>query len=177
MCIDQKVTSIHLGYDDNGNYLSPEHGGRPAVYNPGCHHLEAWQALDLVRQRKSLANGDFDRQRNQQKFIRAILTKAQQQNLTTNPIALDKLIRALGGALTVDTNGVALEELMFGLRNVRPSSLVGPDRAVRDPGHRRHLLRRRAGGGAGAVRRDAQRHARRLGRGEPHLGQPDLSLL
>ncbi|MET7418114.1 LCP family protein [Dactylosporangium sp. NPDC005555] len=125
MCIDQKVTSIHLGYDANGNYLSPEHGGRPAVYEPGCHHLESWQALDLVRQRKSLANGDFDRQKNQQKFIRAILTKAQQQNLTTNPIALDKLIRALGGALTVDTNGVALEELMFGLRNVRPSGLVG----------------------------------------------------
>jgi len=125
MCIDQKVTSIHLGYDDKGNYLSPENGGRPAVYEPGCHHLESWQALDLVRQRKSLANGDYDRQKNQQKFIRAILTKAQQQNLTTNPIALDKLIRALGGALTVDTNGVALEELMFGLRNVRPSSLVG----------------------------------------------------
>jgi LCP family protein required for cell wall assembly len=125
MCIDQKVTSIHLGYDDNGNYLSPEHGGRPAVYNVGCHHLESWQALDLVRQRKSLANGDFDRQKNQQKFIRAILTKAQQQNLTTNPIALDRLIRALGSALTVDTNGVALEELMFALRNVRPSNLVG----------------------------------------------------
>ncbi|MEV0560776.1 LCP family protein [Dactylosporangium sp. NPDC050588] len=125
MCIDQKVTSIHLGYDDKGNYLSPEHGGRPAVYNVGCHHLESWQALDLVRQRKSLANGDYDRQKNQQKFIRAILTKAQQQNLTTNPIALDKFIRAIGSALTVDTNGVALEELMFGLRNVRPSSLVG----------------------------------------------------
>ncbi|MGI5180005.1 LCP family protein [Dactylosporangium sp. CA-152071] len=125
MCIDQKVTSIHLGYDDKGNYLSPEHGGRPAVYNVGCHHLESWQALDLVRQRKSLANGDYDRQKNQQKFIRAILAKAQQQNLTTNPIALDKFIRAIGSALTVDTNGVALEELMFGLRNVRPSSLVG----------------------------------------------------
>ena len=125
MCIDQKVTSIHLGYDANGNYLSPDDGGRPAVYEAGCHHLESWQALDLVRQRKSLANGDFDRQKNQQKFIRAILTKAQQQNLTTNPIALDKLIRALGSAFTVDTNGVALEELMFGLRNVRPSGLVG----------------------------------------------------
>jgi LCP family protein required for cell wall assembly len=125
MCIDQKVTSIHLGYDDKGNYLDPSKGGRPAVYNPGCHHLESWQALDLVRQRKSLENGDFDRQKNQQKFIRAILTKAQQQNLTTNPIALDRLIRALGSAFTVDTNGIPLEELMFGLRNVRPSALVG----------------------------------------------------
>jgi LCP family protein required for cell wall assembly len=125
MCIDQKVTSIHLGWDDKGNYLSPANGGHPAVYEAGCHHLESWQALDLVRQRKSLANGDFDRQKNQQKFIRAMLDKAQEKDLTTNPIALDKFIRAIGQALTVDTNGVSLADLMFALRNVRPSNLMG----------------------------------------------------
>ncbi|MER7276771.1 LCP family protein [Dactylosporangium sp. NPDC000244] len=125
MCIDQKVTSIHLGWDDKGNYLSPANGGHPAVYEPGCHHLESWQALDLVRQRKSLANGDYDRQKNQQKFIRAMLDKAQEKDLTTNPIALDKFIRAIGQALTVDTNGVSLADLMFALRNVRPGNLMG----------------------------------------------------
>ncbi|WP_432982277.1 LCP family protein [Dactylosporangium sp. CA-233914] len=125
MCIDQKVTSIHLGWDDKGNYLSPADGGHPAIYEPGCHHLESWQALDLVRQRKSLANGDYDRQKNQQKFIRAMLTKAQQKDLTTNPIALDKFIRAIGQALTVDTNGVSLADLMFALRNVSPNNLMG----------------------------------------------------
>ncbi|MFB9181493.1 LCP family protein [Dactylosporangium sucinum] len=125
MCIDQKVTSIHLGYDENGNYKDPTKGGRPAVYEPGCHHLESWQALDLVRQRKSLANGDYDRQKNQQKFIRALLDKAQQKDLTTNPIALDKFIRVIGQALTVDTNGVSLADLMFGLRKVSPNNLVG----------------------------------------------------
>jgi LCP family protein required for cell wall assembly len=125
MCIDQKVTSIHLGYDDKGNYLSPADGGHPAVYEPGCHHLESWQALDLVRQRKSLANGDYDRQKNQQKFIRALLNKAQQKDLTTNPIALDKFIRVIGQALTVDTNGVSLADLMFSLRKVSPNNLIG----------------------------------------------------
>ncbi|WP_426508818.1 LCP family protein [Dactylosporangium sp. McL0621] len=125
MCIDQKVTSIHLGWDEHGNYLSPADGGRPAVYEPGCQHLESWQALDLVRQRKSLANGDYDRQKNQQKFIRAMLNKAQEKDLTTNPIALDKFIRAIGQALTVDTNGVSLADLMFALRNVSPSNLIG----------------------------------------------------
>ncbi|MET7395450.1 LCP family protein [Dactylosporangium sp. NPDC005572] len=125
MCIDQRVTSIHLGYDENGNYKDPTKGGRPAVYEAGCHHLESWQALDLVRQRKSLANGDFDRQKNQQKFIRALLDKAQTKDLTTNPIALDKFIRVIGQALTVDTNGVSLADLMFGLRKVSPNNLVG----------------------------------------------------
>ncbi|WP_432833289.1 LCP family protein [Dactylosporangium sp. CA-092794] len=125
MCIDQKVTSIHLGWDDQGNYLSPEDGGHPAVYEPGCHHLESYQALDLVRQRKSLPNGDYDRQKNQQKFIRAMLTEAKEQGLTTNPIAADKFIRAIGQALTVDTNGVSLADLMFALRNVSPDNLIG----------------------------------------------------
>jgi len=125
MCIDQKVTSIHLGWDDQGNYLSPERGGHPAVYEAGCHHLEGYQALDLVRQRKSLANGDYDRQKNQQKFIRAMLSKAQEKDLATNPIAADKFIRAIGQALTVDTNGVDLADLMFALRGVSPSNLMG----------------------------------------------------
>lgn len=125
MCIDQKVTSIHVGWDDKGNYLSPANGGHPAVYEPGCHHLESWQALDLVRQRKSLPNGDYDRQKNQQKFIRAMLTKAQSKGLTTNPIEADKFIRTIGQALTVDLNGVSLADLMFALRNVSPSNLIG----------------------------------------------------
>ncbi|GAA4244135.1 LCP family protein [Dactylosporangium darangshiense] len=125
MCIDQKVTSIHLGWDDKGNYLSPADGGHPAVYEPGCHHLESYQALDLVRQRKSLPNGDYDRQKNQQKFIRAMLTKAKEKGLTTNPLAADRFIRAIGQALTVDTNGVSLADLMFALRNVSPDNLMG----------------------------------------------------
>ncbi|MFG2038614.1 LCP family protein [Dactylosporangium sp. NPDC048998] len=125
MCIDQKVTSIHLGWDDKGNYLSPADGGHPAVYEPGCHHLEPYQALDLVRQRKSLPNGDYDRQKNQQRFIRAMLTKAKEKGLTTNPIAADRFIRAIGQALTVDTNGVSLADLMFALRNVSPDNLIG----------------------------------------------------
>jgi len=125
MCIDQKVTSIHLGWDDKGNYLSPADGGHPAVYEAGCHHLEPYQALDLVRQRKSLPNGDYDRQKNQQKFIRAMLTKAKEKGLTSNPLAADKFIRAIGQALTVDLNGLSLADLMFALRNVSPDNLMG----------------------------------------------------
>ncbi|GAA2330528.1 LCP family protein [Dactylosporangium salmoneum] len=125
MCIDQKVTSIHVGFDDKGNYLSPDRGGHPQVYEPGCHHLEPWQALDLVRQRKSLPNGDYDRQKNQQKFIRAMLNRAKEKGLTTNPIAADKFIRAIGQALTVDLNGMQLADLMFALRNVSPDNLMG----------------------------------------------------
>ncbi len=109
MCIDEPVTSIHTG----------------AVYKPGCQHLRPWQALDYVRQREDLPNGDFDRQRHQQQFLKAIFTEAKSQGITTNPIKLDQLIRAVGSSLTVDTNGVPLSALVYSLRSIGSSDLNG----------------------------------------------------
>jgi len=134
MCIDVRTVSHHIGYDKNGNFLPPYDGpdgehrnlaSTPVIYYPGCQHLAAWQALDYVRQRKGLPNGDYDRQRHQQQFLRAVFNAAQEKHLTTNPIALDGFIRAVGQSLTVDTNGVALDELMFRLRNLGPTRLTG----------------------------------------------------
>ena len=56
---DQEFTSLH------GNYHFPV----------GNVHLDSEQALDFVRERYSLANGDGDRGRNQQKVISAIVQK------------------------------------------------------------------------------------------------------
>jgi LCP family protein required for cell wall assembly len=109
MCVDQLTRSIHTH----------------AVYKPGCQHLAAWQALDYVRQRETLPNGDFDRQRHQQQFLKALFQQALSRGVAANPIKLDEIIRAVGGALTVDTNGVSLEELVFSLRAVQPSNMVG----------------------------------------------------
>ena len=81
-----------------------------------------WQALDYVRQRYSLPDGDYGRQRHQQQFLRALLDQARAQGFATNPIKLDRLIRAVGGTLTVDTGGTPLDALVFGLRDVRPSA-------------------------------------------------------
>jgi LCP family protein required for cell wall assembly len=115
MCVDQVTKSIHTG----------------TVYQIGCQHLGAVQALDYVRQRELLPEGDYDRQRHQQQFLKAILQEAIDQGVATNPIKLDELIRALGSALTVDTNGVPLSNLVFGLKDIPPSSLVG----IKVPSH------------------------------------------
>jgi LCP family protein required for cell wall assembly len=109
MCIDVRTVSIHTH----------------AVYQPGCQHLADWQALDFVRQRETLPNDDYDRERHQQQFLKAIFATALHQGVATNPVKLDQFIRALGSALTVDTNGVSLADLVLGLRNVKPTALVG----------------------------------------------------
>ena len=109
MCVDAETTSIHT----------------KAVYHVGCQHLAPWQALDYVRQRKSLPDGDFDRQRHQQQFLRAIFQAALDQGLVRNPIKLDQFIRDVGSSLTVDTNGMSVIDLALALHAISPSALDG----------------------------------------------------
>jgi LCP family protein required for cell wall assembly len=119
MCLDEGVKSIHTGH----------------VFHAGCQYLTAKQALDYLRQRETLPGGDFDRERHQQQFLQAIFSAAFANGLASNPVKIDALIRAVGSSMTVDLNGVPLDQLVFTLRNIRPSSLAG----VRVPAESRTL--------------------------------------
>lgn len=109
MCVDEQVRSIHTDH----------------LFTKGCQDLTPAQTLDYLRQRETLPGGDFDRQRHQQQFLKAIFEKTFANGLTQNPLNLDKVIRDVGKSLTVDTNGVPLDQLAFTLRNITPASLVG----------------------------------------------------
>lgn len=109
LCIDERVKSIHTDH----------------VFQAGCQDLTPKETLDYLRQRETLPNGDFDRQRHQQQFLKAIFEKMFAAGLTRNPMKLDEILRAVGGSLTVDTNGVPLDHLVFALRNVAPAGVVG----------------------------------------------------
>lgn len=115
LCVDTETTSIHTG----------------AVYEPGCQRMRPWQALDYVRQRYDQPDGDYGRQRHQQQLLKAIFSEALDKGFGNNPIKLDKLIRAVGSALTVDLNGDSLTTVLYTLRNLRPDDLTG----VRVPSH------------------------------------------
>lgn len=109
ICVDEPTRSIHTG----------------TLYRAGCQHLNSSQALDYVRQREDLPGGDFDRQRHQQQLLTALLREARPWRMATDPLKLDRVVRAAGSALTVDTNGAALDRLAFALRRVRTGPLVG----------------------------------------------------
>ncbi|MDO3703486.1 LCP family protein [Micromonospora sp. C28SCA-DRY-2] len=109
MCVQTEVRSIHTD----------------RVYHPGCQQMDGAQALDYVRQRYDLPGGDYDRQTHQQQLLRAMLERASENRLRTNPVKLDQVIRAVGGSLTVDTNGVPLEDLLLALRDLPSDALRG----------------------------------------------------
>ncbi|SDT79406.1 LCP family protein [Actinoplanes derwentensis] len=66
--------------------------------------LKAWEALDYVRQRYPNVDGvdmsDYDRQRHQQQFIKAIAKQAMGRDVVTNPKKLAAVMDAAGGSLT-----------------------------------------------------------------------------
>jgi LCP family protein required for cell wall assembly len=131
-CIDTAATSEHLVLVDGEPMRLTQarregHWDAQQIhYEEGCQRLEGWQALDYVRQRKTLASGegDYGRQRHQQQLIRAMADATVSRDVLTNINKLDSLILAAGDALIVDTNTVPLADFVFTLRDVGVGDLV-----------------------------------------------------
>ncbi|GAA0576330.1 hypothetical protein GCM10010172_71380 [Paractinoplanes ferrugineus] len=138
MYVDEDTTSIHIGKDNktgqpaapyvinkDGTLKSKIKGVTANFYAKGNHCFTPTEALDFVRQRDLLANNDFDygRQRHQQQFFKAIINQAVQDGLSS-PTKLPGLIKAIGSTMTVDTQGISLEDWAFAMRGIRPDALV-----------------------------------------------------
>jgi LCP family protein required for cell wall assembly len=139
MTVDEKVTSIHLGTDRSGKVTypaynihadgtvgSPRPGIKPEVYEPGPHHFEGWQALDYCRQRDLLAGGDGDygRQRHQQQFLHAMIKGVASRGVVTDPLKLDRILRATAKAFTFYGQGISIEDWIFALKGIDPNKIT-----------------------------------------------------
>jgi LCP family protein required for cell wall assembly len=135
MCVDERTISIHVGQDSRGRFAAPYHltsdlrpipvpGVKPQIYEPGCQHLNDWQALDYVRQRELIPDGDYGRQRHQQQFVKAIAKKTLSAGVLSNPAKVDSVIRAAGQALTVDPGRASLTDWLFTLKDMTPGAVT-----------------------------------------------------
>lgn len=81
----------------------------PAVHFPaGVNRLKGARALDFVRERKAFVDGDYQRVRNQQSFLKAVLAKVVKQSVkdraTARKVAAIALPRiTVSPALTLET--------------------------------------------------------------------------
>jgi LCP family protein required for cell wall assembly len=139
MYVDQETTSVHIGHTKTGEVkvpfrqytradgstgLDPVPGVTPVVYRVGYQHLEPWQALDYVRQRETLPNSDYDRQRHQQQFIKALFKKVLSKDVLTNPVLFNKVVGVVGQAMTIDDGGIDLSDWAFAMRGIGGDDLV-----------------------------------------------------
>jgi anionic cell wall polymer biosynthesis LytR-Cps2A-Psr (LCP) family protein len=123
------VVSEHREPDGRHRDLQPGGGGYVGpqkVYEVGEQHLEGWEALDYARQRY-VEGADYTRQRHQQQLIQALAARLFAEDVVTNPIQLDGVLRAIGDALVFDGRGHQVVDFAFALRRVTPQriTLVG----------------------------------------------------
>jgi anionic cell wall polymer biosynthesis LytR-Cps2A-Psr (LCP) family protein len=136
--LNERIVSEHRQPDGThrplgcGSYCGPqmvyEAGSPPCgdATSSGAFEcdLEGWMALDVVRQRYGVEGGDYGRQENQQRVLRAILDKAVSRGMITNPGALNNLLQAVGDAMIFDGQGNDPIDFAFALRSLRPNTLV-----------------------------------------------------
>ena len=133
MTIDQNVKSEHLQPDGSprpryarcaDNQCAHPYYGPQATYQVGTYHLQGWQALDYVRQRYGLPRSDYDRQRHQQQFIKAMAQQALSRNVITNPGKLDAVLKAAGSALIFDGKGHTVVDWGLALNRIRSQNMT-----------------------------------------------------
>ncbi|MPZ62616.1 MAG: LytR family transcriptional regulator [Propionibacteriales bacterium] len=96
------------------------------TWEKGTHNIEGEKALQYVRTRYGLDEGDFDRIKRQQNFLRAMLHKMLSQGTVSDPIKLTRVLEVLTDNLTVDEEfspGI-MRDLALSLRGLRGGDVV-----------------------------------------------------
>ena len=130
MTVDQDVVySEHLKPDgthrpNDGSGDEHPYYGPQAKYTKGTHKFKGWQALDYVRQRYGVKDGDYGRQRHQQQFVKAMAQQALSKSVLTDPPKLDRVLRAAGESLVFNGRGHSVVDFGFALRGMRQDSIT-----------------------------------------------------
>jgi LCP family protein required for cell wall assembly len=126
MCVDERTLSEH--YDNKGNYVSETYGNPKIAktYPVGCYPMLPWEAMDFVRQRHYLANGDGDygRQRHQQQFLMTVFKQLANADTLSSPTKLTGIMHAAGDLFTVDLGGHSPADWVYTLRRISSNNIT-----------------------------------------------------
>ena len=95
-------------------------------FPPGVNRLNGVQALAFVRERHAFTDGDYQRVRNQQTFLKAMMAKMAADGVLTDRTTVNQLVATalphvtVSPGLTVET----LEQLAFSLRSTPPGNAL-----------------------------------------------------
>lgn len=92
----------------------------------GKQQLTGEEALAFVRERKAFSDGDYQRVKNQQLFLKALMTKFLTAETLTNPGKINSLVDTVSPFVSVDNSldGAAAGALAIALRDVRGADVV-----------------------------------------------------
>ena len=95
-------------------------------WTKGYHLLAGKDALQYVRTRYGLPEGDFDRINRQQNFLRQVMQDSLSSGTLTNPLQLNDVLQAITNNLTVDEDFSVPEmrSLALELRDIRSGDVT-----------------------------------------------------
>lgn len=104
----------------------PVEGASREIFEAGEHTLDGEEALDYVRARYNLPDGDFDRVRRQQNFLRSLMNQTLSSGTITNPVRLRNVLDAITQNLSVDEEFSTgkMRDLAVELRNIRGNDVT-----------------------------------------------------
>ncbi|MGI8613916.1 MAG: LCP family protein [Nocardioidaceae bacterium] len=111
-----RICIPHTFYDDS----------QKITWHQGCQNLEGEQALQYVRTRHGLTNGDFDRIKRQQNFLRAMMGQLLSRGTLASPTKLTSTLGAITKNLTVssDWSTSDIRNLAFSLRSMSTADVT-----------------------------------------------------
>ena len=113
--VDVNVTVPFTSTHDSGH-----------TFTAGINRLTGAQALEFVRERYAFADGDFQRIRNQQTFLKALVAKFMSAGTLTKPDTVVGVVRAVRPHLILDQAFTPdnLWRLGYSLREVGPGDAI-----------------------------------------------------
>jgi LCP family protein required for cell wall assembly len=97
-----------------------------AEFPAGTYRMDGATALNYVRQRKNLPGGDFDRERRQQNWIRAVLKEMVSRGTLTDPIKVNKVLDEMTRSISTDEDFTLsqMRNLALSLRSLRSNDVA-----------------------------------------------------
>ena len=97
----------------------------PYTFPAGVNHLNGDKARWYLGQRYGLAGGDFDREKRQQQYLRAMFGKLFSANTFKDPARLDKALLAVTRSVAIDDtlSNAGLLSLAYSMRDVTPADV------------------------------------------------------
>src|SRR5690606_203612 len=98
---------------------------RGRTWEAGKHRMDGATALEYVRQRAGLRNGDLDRVKRQQAFLRALAKETISTRTYANPRRFYDVLDAVSKHLAVDEGWSTsdMRDLAWSLRSVRAKDI------------------------------------------------------
>ncbi len=95
-------------------------------YAAGKQTLNGDEALAFVRERKSFSDGDYQRVRNQQAYLKSMISKIIARETLTNPVTINNMVSAVSPYVSVDKtfDAASIGSLALGMKDLRANDTV-----------------------------------------------------